>query len=429
VRETETVSQRILADRYRLGEEIGRGGMSVVVKATDERLGRTVAVKLLELDETASPGAIERFRREAQIAASLNHPNIVTVFDTGVDGTTAFLVMELLPGPNLVRKVAVSEKLSIPEILEITDQVCRALTAAHESGVVHRDIKPSNIAYANGTTVKVLDFGVARLIETTTGQTELTRTSLVIGTAAYLSPEQARGDSVTSRTDLYALGCVLFTLVSGEPPFRGENALTVCSQHLHTDPPKLVEIVPHVPPALSTLVGELLEKDPSRRPADAEIVRRRISEIDTISPGNGLPFRLRPNKTSSPIDDLTVLSRTPDDVTAMHEHTTIRENVSPAQVTTQMDTTLLGNGGALFHRRSSSVTSPVKRHKRRRRRQMLAVLVVTGLFVGVLVSQLGDTPVTPSTSTPSTTSTVAGTAPLPARLANSLNDLARSVGS
>jgi len=192
-----------------------------VWEATDELLDRKVAVKILALDEAASAGATERFRREAQIAASINHPNIVTVFDTGVDGPTAFLVMELLAGPTLAQELAESGPRPVGEVLVVAAQVCAALGAAHAVGVVHRDIKPSSIAYASTGRVKVVDFGIARLLEATTGQPDLTRTATIIGTAAYLSPEQARGDPVSASTDLYALGCVLFAMLAGVPPFRG----------------------------------------------------------------------------------------------------------------------------------------------------------------------------------------------------------------
>jgi serine/threonine protein kinase len=279
------MSQRFLSSRYRLAGEIGRGGMSVVFEATDERLGRKVAVKLLELDETGNPGATDRFRREALIAASLNHPNIVSIFDTGVDGSTAFIVMELLSGPTLAAKLAESGPLSVGEILTVCAQVCAALSAAHAAGVVHRDIKPSNISYASTGSVKVLDFGVARLIESATGESALTRTAMIIGTAAFLSPEQALGGPIGPSTDLYALGCVLFALATGRPPFLGESAVAVCSQHLHAEPPSLLALAPAIPPELASLVADLLRKDPVERPLNAEAVRIRIVALQA---GGGL---------------------------------------------------------------------------------------------------------------------------------------------
>jgi serine/threonine-protein kinase len=407
------VTSRLLADRYRLGDEIGRGGMSTVVEAIDERLGRQVAVKILELDEASSPGSIERFRREAKIAASLNHPNIVTVFDTGVDGTTAFLVMELLAGPTLARKVARTGKLGVPEILDTAEQVCRALTAAHAAGVVHRDIKPSNIANAGNDTVKVLDFGVARMIEEATGLTELTRTSTIVGTAAYISPEQARGDPVTARTDLYALGCVLFTLASGSPPFRGDTALAVCSQHLHTEPPRLIELVPSVPAALSTLVNELLEKDPTRRPADAQAVGDRIALIGTA------PLE----------DDLTIQLQLPHDVTATREYTSTQEHVAPTKPPSPAPSQLLRRDGAVAPLWGSSIASRWRVQDRRRKTWVVAVALAVALVLGIVLSQLGGAPVAPAPPATSAPTTVPGAPPLPSPLVHSLDDLLRSVGS
>ena len=311
---------RRLSSRYRLEAEIGRGGMSSVWEATDELLGRKVAVKIFALDEASTPGVTARFRREAQIAASINHPNIVTVFDTGVDGAIGFLVMELLAGPTLAHKLAESGPLPVGEVLAIAAQVSAALAAAHAAGVVHRDIKPSNIAYASDGRVKVLDFGIARLLEATTGQTELTRTSTVIGTAAYLSPEQARGDPVSARTDLYAFGCVLFALLAGDPPFHGDTAIAVCSQHLHVEAPRLADLSPSVPPALAVLVAELLRKDPAARPPDAEALRRRIAAIRDVSlPGDptiplGAPQA--PTIPLGPPEDLSSTSVYPSSIAA-----------------------------------------------------------------------------------------------------------------
>ena len=270
------MDDRLLAGRYRLLELLGRGGMGQVRRAWDSSLGRPVAVKLLALDE-ADPAAAERFRREAQTTARLNDPNIVTVFDTGTDGNTAFLVMELLPGPSLQDRLAQEGPLPIADAAAVGVQAAAALAAAHAAGVVHRDIKPANIAYSGSGQIKVLDFGIARLIESTTALTRLTQTATVIGSAAYLSPEQARGAPVGPQTDLYALGCVLFALLTGTPPFTGDTPLQVCSQHLHAQPPDLAAIRPGCPPPLTALIGELLAKDPAARPPGAAAVRDRLT--------------------------------------------------------------------------------------------------------------------------------------------------------
>ena len=401
----------LLSDRYRLGNEIGHGGMSTVYEATDELLGRSVAVKLLKLDEAALPDAKERFRREAQIAASLNHPNIVTIYDTSIDGTTAFLVMELLAGPTLAERVARGDKLALPEILNVGEQVCQALSAAHAAGVVHRDIKPSNVAYAGNDTVKVLDFGVARMIEATTGQTELTRTSTVIGTASYLSPELLRGDPVSPRTDLYALGCLLFALVTGGPPFHGESALVVCSQHLHKEPPHLSDLVAEVPPALSALVDDLLKKDASSRPADAEVVRSRLASIVVVNhPQNDLTVPLVIS------DELTSTRQYPSDATW---------SASPPSVQRLHSGTL-----DWIRVLTSAVSKSWARVSLRGRWGVgLAVAVILAITFAIVTSNNNTPSAPPSAPAITIPAPSPGASPLPAPLVRSLNNLARSVES
>jgi len=396
----------LLSDRYRLGNEIGRGGMSTVYEATDELLGRSVAIKLLELDEATLPEAKERFRREAQIAASLNHPNIVTIYDSGIDSTTAFLVMELLAGPTLDR----ADKLALPEILKVGEQICRALSAAHTAGVVHRDIKPSNVAYAGNDTVKVLDFGVARMIEATTGQTELTQAATVIGTASYLSPEQARGDPVSPRTDLYAFGCLLFALVTGAPPFHGESALVVCSQHLHKEPPQLSDLQPGVPPALSALVDDLLEKEAAHRPVDAEVVRGRLADI-VLNP---------------PQIDLTVPLVISDELASTRQYPADATRFAPPPSVQG-----LRSGTSNWIRvLTSAVSRSWTRFSRRARWGVGLVVVMILAITLVIIASSNNSPSTPP-SAPAITipAPSPGALPLPAPLVRSLNNLARSVES
>jgi len=410
------VTTALLSGRYRLGNEIGRGGMSTVYEATDELLRRSVAVKLLNLDQVTMLEAKERFRREAQIAASLNHPNIVTIYDTGVDGTTAFIVMELLAGPTLIERVTRDDRLALPEVLKVGEQVCRALSAAHAAGVVHRDIKPSNVAYSGNDTVKVLDFGVARMIEATTGQTELTRTATVIGTASYLSPEQARGDPVSPSTDLYALGCLLFALVTGGPPFRGENALAVCSQHLYKEPPHLSVVVDGVPPGLSALVDDLLKKNPAHRPADAELVRRRLVSVVLTTPGNDLtaPIPLTEDTASIPITEELVATRQyPPDTSSSAP----RPQASPP-------------AGAAFDPRrglASAVSKSRSRHSHRGRWVIAISLMVALVITLVVVASDNTPPKLPSLPAITIPAPLSGASPLPAPLVKALNNLARSV--
>jgi serine/threonine-protein kinase len=294
--DTGDVEGTLLAGRYRLTEPLGRGGMGRVWRGWDELLGRPVAVKTMELDR-ADPAAAERFGREARTTAWLSHPNIVTVFDTGTEGATAFLVMELLSGPDLDDRLAAAGALPIAEVAAVGAQVAAALAAAHAAGVVHRDVKPANIGFAAGGQVKVLDFGIARLL----GDARLTRTATVIGTADYLAPEQASGAPAGGYTDLYALGCVLFAMLTGSPPFTGGTPAEVCARHLHAPPPDVAVARPGCPAPLAGLVSELLAKDPAARPGDAAMVRDQLTALAdprtlaTALPP--LPSRHRPSDT------------------------------------------------------------------------------------------------------------------------------------
>jgi len=267
-----TTQGRLLGGRYRLGAPLGRGGMAVVWRADDEMLGREVAVKTLDLTGPDSDNAGERFRREARATAMLNHPHIVTVFDTGVEEHTAYLVMELLPGPTLAEEVRDSGPLPVDEVRTIGYEVAGALQAAHDAGIVHRDIKPGNISYAADGTVKVLDFGITQLVDEALGHHQLTMTDTIVGTAEYLAPEQATGQRVDARADLYALGCVLTTLLTGKPPFTAPTPVAILMKHAHDIPADVRDLRPDTPADLAALIAALLAKDPTVRPqSGAEI--------------------------------------------------------------------------------------------------------------------------------------------------------------
>lgn len=271
-----TDGQTVVGGRYQLQEPVGRGGMAEVHRGLDLRLGRPVAVKLLSAALAADPIAQMRFRREAQAAASLNDPNIASVYDTGEDTDPAtgisipYIVMELVEGSTL-RAMLDDGPLPTPEALRITARVLSALAHSHAAGIVHRDIKPANVMVTSAGVVKVMDFGIARAVDDTSSH--LTQTSAVIGTAQYLSPEQARGEEVDLRSDLYSVGCLLFELVTGRTPFVGETSVSVAYQHVREAPVPPSALNPALPAELDAIVLHALAKDPAARYPSAPTMR------------------------------------------------------------------------------------------------------------------------------------------------------------
>jgi eukaryotic-like serine/threonine-protein kinase len=270
------VDGQLISGRYRLQAVLGRGGMATVWRGVDERLGRSIAVKLLDQPDTADAAMLQRFDRESRTAGSLTHPNIVAVYDVGRDNGVPYLVMELIDGTSLAPLLA-GGPLAIDQAVDVARQICYALAVAHGQGVVHRDIKPANILLTTTGTVKVCDFGIARL--THQQQTDLTAPHTAIGTSAYMAPEQASGAVVDARTDLYALGCVLYAMLIGHPPFTGDNPLTVLWQHQHQAAPTLASLRPDTPADLDVLISRLLAKNPTDRPATASEVRDLLAAI------------------------------------------------------------------------------------------------------------------------------------------------------
>jgi serine/threonine protein kinase len=254
-------------------ERVGAGSMGEVWRARDERLGRDVALKLLDLSAAPDPTIAERFRREAIATAQLNHPNIVSVFDAGTDGTRAYLVMTLLPGRTIAELVRTEGPMPLDRALSLVAQVTSALREAHRHGLVHRDVKPANVI-VNGNQATVVDFGIAQLSGLGAA---LTATHAVIGSAAYMSPEHATGLRAGPASDLYGVGCLLMTMLTGQPPFTGESAVAVAAQQVSADPPALSQRI-RTPRALDQLVSSLLAKDPAARP-DAKSALEQLSNV------------------------------------------------------------------------------------------------------------------------------------------------------
>ncbi|WIX86871.1 Stk1 family PASTA domain-containing Ser/Thr kinase [Amycolatopsis sp. DG1A-15b] len=266
---------RLLSNRYELGETLGYGGMSEVHHGHDVRLGREVAIKILRADLARDPQFLERFRREAQNAAALNHPAIVAVYDTGEAnaefGPLPYIVMEYVEGRTLRDIVKTEGPMSQKRAMEVMADVCAALDFSHRHGIVHRDVKPANVMITKNGAVKVMDFGIARAMHD--GQSAMTQTAAVIGTAQYLSPEQARGESVDARSDVYAAGCVLYELITGEPPFTGDSPVAVAYQHVREDPSAPSSVNPAVAPELDAVVLKALAKGPANRYQSAAEMR------------------------------------------------------------------------------------------------------------------------------------------------------------
>jgi len=282
---------RLLGGRYELDGVVGRGGMAEVYRARDIRLDRIVAIKTLRTDLARDQIFQARFRREAQSAASLNHPSIVAVYDTGEDMTSGvpvpYIVMEYVDGRTVRDLLQEGHRLLPERSLEIIDGVLRALDYSHQAGIVHRDIKPGNVMVTRNGDIKVMDFGIARAMSD--AQATMTQTAQVIGTAQYLSPEQARGERVDSRSDLYSTGCLLYELLTGRPPFTGDSPVAIAYQHVRENPVPPSRVDPDVPPWADGIVLKAMAKSPADRYQTAADMR-----ADLQRAASGMPVAAAP---------------------------------------------------------------------------------------------------------------------------------------
>jgi eukaryotic-like serine/threonine-protein kinase len=349
-----------LGGRYELGAVLGHGGMAVVRRGTDLRLGRTVAVKMLDGGLAEAPAFRTRFRREARAAAALDHPGIVSVYDAGedvVDDVAAlYFVMEYVDGRTL-RDLLLSGPQEPRRALEVTAEVLDALAHSHQAGLVHRDIKPGNVMVTPTGEVKVMDFGVARAVADASAS--LTQTAAVIGTAQYLSPEQARGDEVDARSDVYAAGCLLYELLTGRPPFVGDSAIAVAYQHVREVPQPPSAFAAGLPRGIDAIVLGALAKQPDERYQSATDMRRDILAVLAGRPAAGAPALVETTAEIAPIPGAAIVA----------------SPSAPAQ--------------------SAAAALPTQRRRRRRNIALLAAaaaIVAAAAVGGFALKGLGDAP-------------------------------------
>jgi eukaryotic-like serine/threonine-protein kinase len=301
---------QLLDGRYLVESQIARGGMATVYHAQDVRLERTVALKIAHPELARDHDFVARFISEAKSVARLSSPNVVAVFDQGSTGDLHYIVMEYVPGPTLRDLLVARDRLNPREALDIIERVLVGLAAAHDAGIVHRDVKPENVLLGNGTSVKVADFGLARAAAGVSN----TRTGLLIGTAAYLAPEQVASNSSDQRSDVYAAGVMLFEMLTGVQPHTGESPLAVAYKHVNSVVPAPSSVVPDLPAALDALVALGTSRDPELRPPDARHYLKAIMEVRRGSP---LPELARPGRAAGPEARVSGSHRAPsaDEVT------------------------------------------------------------------------------------------------------------------
>ena len=330
----------VINDRYELGQRIGRGGMADVFLARDLLLDRQVALKVLFPEHAIDPNFVERFRREAQSVAGLNHPNIVAVYDWGQYSNTYFMAMEYVKGRTLAEHLRREQQLTPRGAANIVAKIANALAYAHRNNVVHRDIKPANILIGENGDVKVADFGIARALDAH-HDAGLTQDGAVMGTATYFSPEQAKGEGLDLRSDLYSLGVVLYELLVGKPPFTGENALATAYMQVNEMPKSIRSQVPNTPAEIEVVVSKCIAKDPGLRYSSAEELRDDLGrfmngqQTRAMYEALSMQGKVTPG-TPNPNEATTVMSQVPRDPNA----TAAMPAVSPVAGTTVMPATM-----------------------------------------------------------------------------------------
>ena len=380
----------VLADRYELGPVLGQGGMARVHQGVDRQLDRRVAIKVLAPPFDRDDEFVERFRREARAAAGLSHPNIVAVFDSGSDDGTHFIVTELVEGETLADRLR-DGPMPPPDAVAVAADIARALAAAHALGLIHRDIKPGNVMLLPDGRVKVVDFGIARAA----GSDTLTHTGVVLGSTAYLSPEQAGGQPVDERADLYSLGCVLYEMLTGRVPFRADTPIATMYRHVNEDAPPPSTIAP-VQPELEDVVLRCLEKDPKRRFASAAELEAALLAVPLARGGDTMRLENVGAAETQPVGPVDAAETQPvgpgDAVAGDAIAAGAAGAVAADDVETEPVASAAADGGGLGSRRTAPSHAPPRRIARGRRPWLIAALVVAPLvaLAGVLVAITGD---------------------------------------
>lgn len=375
---TGLTSGTVLDGRYRLGAIIARGGMSTVYRGVDTRLDRPVAVKVMSPQYVADPTFLTRFEREARLAASLGHPGVVAVYDQGQDGNLVFLVMELVDGGTLRDLIRERGPLPVPVVFAILEPLLDALGAAHANGLVHRDVKPENVLISARGAVKIADFGLVRAV----GSQTVATGDVILGTVAYLSPEQVATGVSDTRTDVYAAGIVAFEMLTGRPPFEGDNPMSVAYQHVHSDVPAPASRVDGVPAAFDDLIVAATARDPADRPSDAAAFLAELRDIRSTLAVPSVPVPVPQNRHSVPVPPVPV----PIDP---HPEQTSAHPAGPAPGPTG---TRLLDGAAAPATAPTPTTTPTRpptpvdptqvMRRRRRKRWLIALIVV--LLLGLI---------------------------------------------